>query len=57
MNHYSVITVATVSKKYKIKAKSKEDARKKYYCGEWYLSDELNIHDEIIDKIEKENVK
>jgi hypothetical protein len=57
MNHYSVITVATVSKKYKIKAKSKEDARKKYYCGEWYLSDELNIHDEIIDKIEEENVK
>jgi hypothetical protein len=52
------MTVATVTTEYRIKAKSKEEAQEKFYDGEWYQSDELDIHDEIIDRIDlnEENV-
>lgn len=58
MNNYSIMTVATVTTEYRIKAKSKEEAQEKFYDDEWYQSDELDIHDEIIDRIDlnEENV-
>ena len=57
MNNYSIMTVATVTTEYRIKAKSKEEAQEKYYSGKWYQSDELDIHDEIIDRIDLEEEK
>ena len=58
MNNYSIITVATVTTEYIVKANSKEEAEEKYYGGEHIQSDELDIHDEIIDRIDldEENV-
>ena len=58
MNKYSIMTVATVTTEYIIKAKSKEEAQEKYYEGDWVQSNELDIHDEIIDRIDldEENV-
>ena len=58
MNNYSIMTVATVTTEYRIKAKSKEEAQEKYYSGEWYQSDGLDYHDEIIESIDldEENV-
>jgi hypothetical protein len=52
MNNYNIITYATLNTEYKIKAKNEEEAREKYYSGEWYDSNELDIHDEQIDTIE-----
>ena len=58
MNNYSIMTVATVTTEYRIKANNKKEAEEKFYNGEWYQSDELDIHDEIIDRIDldEENV-
>ena len=58
MNNYSIMTVATVTTEYRIKANNKKEAEEKFYSGEWYQSDELDIHDEIIDRIDldEENV-
>jgi hypothetical protein len=52
------MTVATVTTEYRIKANNKKEAEEKFYDGEWYQSDELDIHDEIIDRIDldEENV-
>ena len=52
MPNYTIITYATLNTEYKIKAKNEEEAREKYYSGEWYDSNELAIHDEQIDTIE-----
>tara|TARA_R100001198_G_C5069663_1_gene116470 strand:+ start:130 stop:309 length:180 start_codon:yes stop_codon:yes gene_type:complete len=59
MNNYSIMTVATVTTEYRIKANNKKEAEKKFYSGEWYQSDELDIHDEIIDRVDlnEENVE
>ena len=58
MNNYSIMTVATVTTEYRIKANNKKEAEEKFYDGEWYQSDELDIHDEIIDRVDlnEENV-
>ena len=58
MNNYNIITYATLNTEYKIKAKNEEEAREKFYYGEWYECNELNVHDEQIDTIEidEENV-
>ena len=58
MNNYSIITVATVTTEYIVKAKNKEEAEEKFYDGDWIQSNELDIHDEIIDRIDldEENV-
>ena len=58
MNNYSIMTVATVTTEYRIKENNKKEAEEKFYDGEWYQSDELDIHDEIIDRIDldEENV-
>ena len=58
MNKYSIMTVSTVTTEYRIKANNKKEAEEKFYNGEWYQSDELDIHDEIIDRIDldEENV-
>ena len=52
MNNYSIITVATVTTEYIVKAKNKEEAEEKFYDGDWIQSNELDIHDEIIDRID-----
>tara|TARA_R100001163_G_scaffold3773_1_gene5419 strand:- start:43 stop:204 length:162 start_codon:yes stop_codon:yes gene_type:complete len=53
------MTVATVTTEYRIKANNKKEAEEKFYSGEWYQSDELDIHDEIIDRVDlnEENVE
>ena len=58
MNNYSIITVATVTTEYIVKAKNKEEAEEKFYDGDWIQSNELDIHDEYVDNIEldEENV-
>ena len=52
MNNYSIMTVATVTTEYIVKAKNKEEAEEKFYDGDWIQSNELDIHDEIIDRID-----
>ena len=58
MNNYSIMTVATVTTEYIVKAKNKEEAEEKFYDGDWIQCNELNIDDEIIDRIDldEENV-
>ena len=58
MNKYSIITVAEVTTEYIVKAKNKEEAKEKFYDGEYLNMDVMNYHDERIDNIEldKENV-
>ena len=58
MNNYSIITTAVVTTEYIVKAKNKEEAEEKFYDGDWIQSNELDIHDEIIDRIDldEENV-
>ena len=58
MNKYSIITTAVVTTEYIVKAKNKEEAEEKFYDGDWIQSNELDIHDEIIDNIalDEENV-
>ena len=58
MNNYSIMTVATVTTEYRIKANNKKEAEEKFYNGEWYQSDELDMNDEIIDRVDlnEENV-
>ena len=58
MNNYSIMTVATVTTEYRIKANNKKEAEEKIDSGEWYQSDELDMHDEIIDRVDlnEENV-
>ena len=58
MNNYSIMTVATVTTEYRIKANNKKKAEEKFYSGEWYQSDELDMNDEIIDRVDlnEENV-
>jgi|TARA_R110000868_G_scaffold209583_2_gene459457 hypothetical protein len=52
------MTVATVTTEYRIKANNKKEAEEKFYSGEWYQSDELDMNDEIIDRVDlnEENV-
>ena len=59
MNNYSIITVATVTTEYIVKAKNKEEAEKKFYDGEYIDMNELNYHDEQVDNIalDEENVE
>ena len=52
MNNYSIITTAVVTTEYIVKAKNKEEAEEKFYDGDWIQSNELNIDDEIIDRID-----
>ena len=58
MNNYSIMTVATVTTEYRIKANNKKEAGEKFYSGEWYQSDALDMNDEIIDRVDlnEENV-
>jgi hypothetical protein len=58
MNNYSIITVATVTTEYIVKAENKEEAEKKFYYGEYEDMNTLNYHDEHIDNIalDEENV-
>ena len=58
MNNYSIITMATVTTEYIVKAKNKEVAKEKFYDGEYLNMDVMNYHDERIDNIEldEENV-
>jgi len=46
MNNYSIITVATVTTEYIVKAENKEEAEEKFYDGEYIDMNELNYHDE-----------
>jgi hypothetical protein len=52
MDKYSIMTTATVTTEYIVKANSKEEAEEKYYGGEHIQSNELDIRDEIIDRID-----
>ena len=58
MNNYSIITVATVTTEYIVKANNKEEAEEKFYDGEYIDMNELNYHDEQVDNIalDEENV-
>ena len=58
MNKYSIITVAEVTTEYIVKAKNKEEAKEKFYDGQYLNMDVMNYHDERIDNIEldEENV-
>ena len=58
MNNYSIITVATVTTEYIVKAKNKEEAEEKFYDGEYIDMNTLNYHDEQVDNIalDEENV-
>jgi len=58
MNNYSIITVATVTTEYIVKAKNKEDAEEKFYDGEYIEEGILDYHDEQVDNIalDEENV-
>ena len=58
MNNYSIITVATVTTEYIVKAENKEEAEEKLYNGEYEDTNTLNYHDEHIDNIalDEENV-
>ncbi len=58
MNNYSIITVATVTTEYIVKAENKEEAEEKFYDGEYIDMNELNYHDEQVDNIalDEENV-
>ena len=58
MNKYSIITVATVTTEYIVKAKNEEEAEEKFYNGEYEDMNELNYHDEQVDNIalDEENV-
>jgi len=58
MNNYSIITVATVTTEYIVKAKNKEEAEKKFYDGEHKDTNILDYYDEHVDNIEldEENV-
>jgi hypothetical protein len=51
MNNYSIITVATVTTEYIVKAKNKEDAEEKFYDGEYIEEGILDYHDEQVDDI------
>ena len=59
MNNYSIITVATVTTEYIVKAENKEEAEEKFYDGEYIDMNELNYHDEQVDNIalDEENVE
>jgi hypothetical protein len=58
MNKYSIMTTAVVTTEYIVKANNKEEAQEKYYEGNWVQSNELDIHDEVIDRtdLDEENV-
>jgi len=58
MNNYSIITMATVTTEYIVKAKDKEEAEEKFYDGEYENMNTLEYHDEHVDNIEldEENV-
>ena len=58
MNNYSIMTVATVTTEYRIKAKSKEEAQEKFYDGEYKDTNILDYYDEYVDNIEldEENI-
>ena len=58
MNKDSIITVATVTTEYIVKAKNEEEAEEKFYNGEYEDMNELNYHDEQVDNIalDEENV-
>ena len=58
MNNYSIITVATVTTEYIVKAENKEEAEEKLYNGEYEDTNTLNYYDEHIDNIalDEENV-
>jgi hypothetical protein len=58
MNNYSIITVATVTTEYIVKAENKEEAEEKLYNGEYEDMNTLNYHDEHVDNIalDEENV-
>ena len=57
MNKYSIMTTAVVTTEYIVKANNKEEAQEKYYEGNWVQSNELDIHDEVIDRtdLDEEN--
>ena len=58
MNNYSIITVATVTTEYIVKAENKEEAEEKFYDGEYIDMNELSYYDEQVDNIalDEENV-
>ena len=58
MNNYSIITVATVTTEYIVKAKNKEEAEEKFYDGEYKDTNILDYYDEHVDNIEldEENI-
>ena len=58
MNNYSILTVATVTTEYIVKAENKEEAEEKLYNGEYEDTNTLNYYDEHIDNIalDEENV-
>ena len=58
MNNYSIITMATVTTEYIVKAKDKEEAEEKFYDGEYENMEQLNYHDERIvsQSLDEENV-
>jgi hypothetical protein len=51
MNNYSIITVATVTTEYIVKAENKEEAEEKFYNGEYEDTNTLNYYDEHVDNI------
>ena len=51
MNSYRIITYAIVTTEYIVEAKNKEEAKEKYYDGEYIDFNELDYHDETIDNI------
>lgn len=58
MNNYSIITVATVTTEYIVKAENKEEAEEKFYDGEYKDTNILDYYDEHVDNIEldEENI-
>ena len=59
MNNYSIITYATVTTEYIVKAKNEKEEEEKFYGGEYIDSNILDYHDETVDNIavDEENVK
>jgi hypothetical protein len=58
MNNYSILTVATVTTEYIVKAENKEEAEEKLYNGEYEDTNTLNYYDEYVSNIalDEENV-
>ena len=51
MNNYSIITVATVTTEYIVKAKNKKEAEENFWDGEYTKEGILDYHDEQVDDI------